>query len=505
MSAEDPQISASEPLTTQGRVIRDYFKPVSKHTLLIILIIVLAFVGALLISLLGTGTIPYEAEALVFFTPGASSQADLLSADPQFRNVAFDATRQQRNVVLLMSTVDIAKDVQQRAATSSDSAIATIASKSPLAVYNDVQVQIKGDFISVKAAADTAARATWLANNWAEVGVSTVNKAYAQPSSNVNQALDEARTQLDTNQKALEDFLADNRINSVTQELTRTQSFIAAAVDSSVKTDIVLRDAESESIRARITENYSTTATLNRQLDELAALRTRIQQSPEDQGSLYSNQIALTLLLNRVVGGDSANSIQLQVNLTSPANGTLSKSSQLSDLDSTVTAVQQLQADTASQTTALENRLRSPEVLATPDSSNAISLTLQTALEQQGKLESELEQLQSQKSRLEKTRDLSQTTYDLLRSRLAEQNVNVVVSSIVDIGSAADEAQTAQSRSVGRSVVLVTGEWVLLALAIGILLAYLLNALWPDFNSNDIFRGRMARGGQRSARVNRSG
>jgi hypothetical protein len=267
----------------------------------------------------------------------------------------------------------------------------------------------------------------------------------------------------------------------------------------------VLRDAESESIRARITENYSTTATLNRQLDELAALRTRIQQSPEDQGSLYSNQIALTLLLNRVVGGDSANSIQLQVNLTSPANGTLSKSSQLSDLDSTVTAVQQLQADTASQTTALENRLRSPEVLATPDSSNAISLTLQTALEQQGKLESELEQLQSQKSRLEKTRDLSQTTYDLLRSRLAEQNVNVVVSSIVDIGSAADEAQTAQSRSVGRSVVLVTGEWVLLALAIGILLAYLLNALWPDFNSNDIFRGRMARGGQRSARVNRSG
>ncbi|MEO8286211.1 MAG: hypothetical protein ABI670_07210 [Chloroflexota bacterium] len=505
MALDESQIMTREPLTTQGRSLGDYFKPVSKHALLIAILVGLALVAGVLISLLGASAIPYEAEALVFFKPGSGAQVDL-SADPQFRNAAFDATRQQRNVVLLMGSVDIAKEVQKRAATSSNSALSAIALETPLAVYNDVRVQVKGDFISVKATAGTAAAATWLANNWAEVGVSTVNQAYAQPSSNVNQALEEAKSQLDTNQKALEDFLADNPINSVAQELTRTESLISAAVNSSVNTDIVLRDAERDSIRAQVSANYTTTATLNQQLNELAALRTRIEQSPEDRGSLYSNQIALLLLLNKILVGNSLSDVQLQMNLADAGNGSLSKSSQLSDLDSTVTAVQSLLSDIGRQTTGLEDRLRSPETSATPATSNAVSATLQLAIEQQGKLQSQLEQLQFQKSRLEKTRDLSQNAYDLLRSRLAEQNVNVVISSIVEIGAAADEGQTIASRSVARSVVLVTGEWVLLAVALGILLAYLFNAVWPNFNSNDTLRGRIVRsGGPKSARVNRGG
>jgi microcompartment protein CcmL/EutN len=511
VTEHEPQDREGEPRTTQGRALGDYFKPVSRHSLFILALVALAFVAGLLISSLNAGAIPYEAEAFVFFKPGAGAQVDL-SADPQFRNAAFDATRQQRNVVLLMGSVDVAKEVQKRAAADSNSAFASIALKTPLAIYGDVRVQIKGDFISVKASADTAAKATWLANTWAEVGVSVVNKAYAQPSSNVSQALEEAKSQLDVDQKALEDFLTDNPINDIAQELTATESLIAAAINSSVNTDIVLQDAERDSVRAQISKNYTTTATLSEQLNELAALRTRIERSPEDRGSLYSNQVALLLLLNKVLAGSPVVSehiqqvaVQLQINVTDLANGPLSKSSQLSDLDSTVAAVQKLRDDVGRQTAELTSGLISPGPPATPGASKTLSPTLQAYIEQQGKLQSQLEQLKFQKSRLEKTRDLQQNAYDLLRSRLAEQNVNVLISSIVEIGSAADEAQTAAARSVLRSVALATGEWVLFALALAIVLAYLFNALWPNFNSNHALRTRISRGGQKRVSVSRGG
>ena len=58
-------------------------------------------------------------------------------------------------------------------------------------------------------------------------------------------------------------------------------------------------------------------------------------------------------------------------------------------------------------------------------------------------LQSQIEQLTFQRNQLQRTRDLQQTSYDLLRSRLAEQQVKRVISSVVDLGSAASDDATA--------------------------------------------------------------
>jgi hypothetical protein len=480
--------------------------------LLIGLLVALALIGGSLMWALTLNTSPYEAEALVLFKVNANSQA-VLSTDPttfpQFRDTSLDLARQQQNTVLLMSGMDIAREVQKRAASAGDSSIAALASKDPATLFRAMHIQIRGSFVSVKAEALAAPTATWLANTWAEVGVAAVNKAYAQPSANVDEALQGAKSQLDVDQAALQDFMAQNPIISLTTQLSQTLAFIDSAANAGTQASFVLYDAEQESIRIQISTNYTITAGLNQQLNQIKALRTRIQQAPEDPASAYANQVSLLLLLNSVIGGTTGSSpearVQLQLSLGDASSAPLSKGNQLSELDAAVQAIQGLQDDISRQTAELEGTLSGPLPAATPGQPAALSPTLQAYLDRQNQLQSQLEQKRFELSQLEKTRDLDQSAYDLLRSRLAEQNVNGMISNIVDIGSAADEEQTIDSRSALRSLVLVVGQWVLLGLALGIFLAYLLNFVWPNFNSNDTLGRGLFRRGARRARVGGSG
>ncbi len=302
---------------TKGeRGFSDYLKPLGKHILLIGLLVLLALVGGIIAWALTFGASPYEGEALVLFKPNANSQLDL-SGSPQFSDITLDTNRQQ-SAVLLMNSMDIAKEVQKQAATSSDSAIAALASEDPLDLRNSVRVQVQGNFVSVKGQASTASVATWLANTWANLGVARVNATYAQPSANVDEAVQQAKSQLDADQKALEDFIAHSEIVTLTAQLSQTNAFINSAINSNANSSLVLYDAEKQSIRDQISNNYAITAGLNQQLSQVEALRTRIQQSPEDQASLYANQVSLLLLLNSMITGLPASSSNSSSNSTSP-------------------------------------------------------------------------------------------------------------------------------------------------------------------------------------------
>ncbi len=178
----------------------------------------------------------------------------------------------------------------------------------------------------------------------------------------------------------------------------------------------------------------------------------------------------------------------------------MSKSNQLSDIDAAVKATQGLQEDIGSQTADLEKRLLAPVPPALPAQSSTFSPTLKSYVEQQSQLHSRIEQESAEQDQLQKTRDLDRSTYELLRSRLAEQNVNGMISDLVAIGSASDEEQTASSRSALRSLVLDTGLWVSIALVLGIGLAFLLSVVRPDFNSNAAItrRFKVSRGGPKA-------
>jgi hypothetical protein len=273
----------------------------------------------------------------------------------------------------------------------------------------------------------------------------------------------------------------------------------------------VLYDSKQESIRDQITTNYTTTATLNRQLNQVNALRTRIQNSPEDPASLYANQLSLVLLLNNIAAGtggsDSGPIAQLQITLPDTTSAPLSKANQLSEIDAAVKAIQGQQEEISGQTAELEKELLAPSPALTPDQSSSISPAAKAYIARENQLQSQLEQANAQLDNLQKTRDLDRSTYGLLRSRLAEQNVNGVIGDIVAVGSVADEEQTSKARSSVRSWAIDVAIWVVIALIIGIGLAYLLGLTRPGFDSNSAItrRMRMSRGGPKGVPASQSG
>jgi len=533
VSQERADKTVETTTTTRERGFGDYLRPLSKHILLIGLLVLLALVVGIMVVALTFGSSSYEGTALILFKPNADSQLSL-SGSPQFSDITPDTTRQQ-SAVLLMNSMDIAKEVQKRAAANSESSIAALASEDPLDLRNSVRVQTQGNFVSVKASASTPAVATWLANNWADLGVARVNTTYAQPSANVDEAVQQAKSQLDADQKALEDFIAHSQIVTLTAQLSQTNAFIGSAITSNANSSLVLYDAEQQSIRDQISNNYTFSAGLDQQLNQIEALRTRVQQSPEDQASLYANQVSLLLLLNSMITGmpaststsssrsnspsgqppgqapvqasapASAPAVQLQISLADAGNAPLSKSNQLSDIDAAITAIQGLQEEIGGQTADLKKKLLAPAPTIIPDQSSALSPSLQSYIARQSQLRSRLEQETANQDQLQKTRDLDRSTYELLRTRLAEQTANSTISDVVAVGSAADEEETAGSRSILRSLAVGTLLWVVVALVLGIGLAILLSIIWPQFNSNTAITRRIgfSRGGPK-ARVSSS-
>lgn len=512
VSPERADKTVETTTTTRERGFGDYLRPLSKHILLIGLLVLLALVVGIMVVALTFGSSSYEGTALILFKPNADSQLSL-SGSPQFSDITPDTTRQQ-SAVLLMNSMDIAKEVQKEAATNSNSSIAALASEDPLDLRNSVRVQTQGNFVSVKASASTPAVATWLANNWADLGVARVNTTYAQPSANVDEAVQQAKAQLDADQKALEDFIAHSQIVTLTAQLSQTNAFIGSAITSNANSSLVLYDAEQQSTRDQISNNYAFSAGLDQQLNQIEALRTRVQQSPEDQASLYANQVSLLLLLNSMITGmpaststsssrsnspsgqspgqapvqasapASAPAVQLQISLADAGNAPLSKSNQLSDIDAAIKAIQGLQEEIGGQTADLEKKLLAPAPTIMPDQSSALSPSLQSYIARQSQLRSRLEQETANQDQLQKTRDLDRSTYELLRTRLAEQKANSTISDVVTIGSAADEEETAGSRSLWRSLAVGTLLWVAVALVLGVGLACLLSIVWPEFDSN---------------------
>jgi capsular polysaccharide biosynthesis protein len=478
-------------MSEEERTIGSYLEPVRKHALLITILALLALVGGLIKWITSYQALPYQAEATIMFTPNSGKQIDINSG--QFRDTGVDITRQQQNVGLLATSMQIANNVAQQAKASDDPELKALGSRGSLALHDQVSVQTKGAFLSVTAKSSSAEAATWLANSWAQEVVTEANALYASSSPNVNRAVDDVKSQLDKDEAALERFLADSSVDTLSQELTQTTAFVARALGSQAASSFTLYDAERQSIRDQISGNYSVTLALDEQLNEMRALRSRIQEGPDDPGALFANQVALLSILDRVVSGNSNSRVQLQLNVADLGKGSLTRNSQLSDIDSTIASVQRLQSDIRSQTANLEGRLGTPPV-GTPGGMDNEDPALQPYLNRLSQLRSELESKRFELDQLTKTRDLDRDTYDLLRGRLAEQQVNQLVSHVVDIGAPADTGQTARSRSIARSLALTLGEWVLFAVALGCALAFLLNALRPNFNSNAILTSGFRRG-----------
>jgi hypothetical protein len=489
----------SQQPAVEERTWRDYLRPLGNHALVIALLVLIFAAGSMLSTMLVSGSTPFEAESVILFKSGGSGRIDLTS-ETALRDPTLEATRLQRNVQLLADSIDVAAKVKERAATSKESDVSSLAARDAVDLLDAIDVQARGDQIVIRAKAATAPAATWLANTWAEEAVVKVNKVFAVPSTNVTGALDEAKQELEADQRALEQFLASNPIGTLTQELTQTLHFIEAASLSHSDSQSTLYIAEREAIRDQVAAYYTYTYGLDQQLSELEALQARIEQSPEDPEALYANQVTLLIALNKAISGNPGSQVQLQFNVADIGKAPLTRSGQLRAVSSSIVALQDLQDAIRARIKTLEGKLSEPLPAVTPGV-GVVPSALKDLLARRNELESQIEQKTFELSQLEGNRDLQQSTYDLLRKRLAEQSVNEVISGVVDIGSRADVSQTERSTGSLRRLALTLAQWVFVALVLGIAAAYLVSLLRPNFNSNDALRRRFRRAVGRAARV----
>ena len=191
---------------------------------------------------------------------------------------------------LLAGSVDVAAKVKAEAATQTQADIRAFGARDLVSLQNAVAVDARGDLVYVQAQAPTVAAATWLANTWAGAAMDKINQVYGSSSDNVAQALTQAKTDLDADEQALQQFLASSQIDSLTQELTQTQKFLETASAGLTAGQLTLYSTSRDAIQRNLQVSYSMVYTLDQHLSDLSALRARIQQGPDTGDALYSNQ-----------------------------------------------------------------------------------------------------------------------------------------------------------------------------------------------------------------------
>ncbi len=484
------------------RSIVDFLKPLGKHTVLIALIVLVVAAGTLIGAVRSVDNTPYEATAQLLLNP--VSRVNLEGTGST--STVTDPSRIVRSAGTLMMSLDVANRVHDAAAKSDNPAVRALSAAEPVDLRGMITVENSQDLLVVKSHADSADVATWLANTWAQEGVAAINEIYAETSSSdLDKALTKARTDLTAAEQAVQDYLAKNPISGLEQELKQANAFVDAATDSKTKSAFALYNAGRDALQRQLDSYYAFTYSLEQTMTELKSLRTRIEQSADDPNTLNNNQLSLMVLQNKAlaqtpaVSGTFPSQIQFQISAGAPGSAPPTRDSQLHDVDSTITALQGLQEASRGQIADLERQLSPPIPTVSPDLVGAVAPALQQQIARINQLQSELEARNFELNGLQKNRDLQQSTYDLLRSRQTEQQINQQISGVANITSPASNTDTLRSRHPLNNLLLSAGMGIAFALVLGLVVAYLLSLIQPGFSSNAALKRLFQRSPRRPA------
>jgi len=220
-------------------------------------------------------------------------------------------------------------------------------------------------------------------------------------------------------------------------------------------------------------------------LGELASLRTRIDQGPDDPSTLATNQISLVLVQSRLLslGAVAETGFQVQLSAADVAPSR-SRVAQLGALDATRTAAVQLQGDLQQRITDLAHQLRAPLPNEGAGPVSPVPPARQPHLTRRNQLQSEIAPRAFELRQLEATRDLYQHTYDLLRSRHVEQQVNQTLTGVVAITAPATREATLRAQQPEQTFALLAGVALGIGMALAAGVGLLRSVAWPGANSN---------------------
>ena len=418
---------AQTPATEEDIDLRQYADILLRRWKLILIITALAITAAAIVSFF---VLPrtYSATSGVLLV---RNRADL-NFDPKFKTesqAGLDPASQRSALAGLAGSSGIAAQVS-----------AKLADRLPEddrqvdGLLGQAKVTSQGDLIQINVTATSPDTAAAIANTWAEVFTSEVNAVYGK----ANQTASEIETQTTAAQRSYEEaqqeyerFLAENRMEWLTQQVKLKQQQLA--------------------------DNFATLNRLDRVIGDAQSLRDKLRGG---SGASSSDLAALsTLKLNAFGIGSGLPSgtqdkpdavpVQLQLSLNNPQPvATESASRQLQEVEDILAALQ-------ARRTQLEARAETPQ--------------LQQEL---AKLQQANEQERARGQVLVDKRDLARDTYNTMARKRAEVGV---ASQLTDAQVQVAMTATPPEKPSGPKRALIVGIAAVVGLILGVIAAFIVD------------------------------
>jgi uncharacterized protein involved in exopolysaccharide biosynthesis len=401
------------------------------------LILLLTLVSATVaVAMGGIAPPPYEAVAGVAIVKTRSN----VEFDPRFTTLSGDTTASgvvpasdaRRSALLgLVQNGAIASQVITQLGNQLEDD-----ERNPAVLMEKVKAEIlqKGDLILIRVRDESPSKAAAIANAWAQEYERSINSIFGGSPSDyslsVQTELTRTRQGYDQAQFALEKFVATNRVEALTRQISDTQGIADALADARINSQTTAISQESLARTRTLTETYAVQLRVRLLLEDARSMRDQVRAGGE--AAAASNGLALQLLKTQAFALSAGLPVQLQIQ-TGLAAAVVGAATQLTDLEALIGALEKrdiaVTSAVAAQTQALLSAQGGSAIAATATFTMPAASQAVAALQAQVRtLRSDLEQVKATWHTLTQNRDLAWETYSTLSNKQAEVTVAAAIS-----------------------------------------------------------------------------
>jgi uncharacterized protein involved in exopolysaccharide biosynthesis len=289
------------------------------------------------------------------------------------------------------------------------------------ALRNMVTVELAGDIIAFSVRHPDPEIAALVANSATEAYVAHVNRVYGASEDNVENIAAQvtvSRERYDSAQKALQDYLADERLSTLSLTLERELSIKRALLDSYQQSRVAIETSDATASSELLTNLYTELKQIEIWLADAATLREQVEANSGSFASRLGDTLALLMLRSRVYSGEGP--LELQMDLADSEINDI----QTADVDNLIAALETRREETRQRIQELTGTLGSEGAAITTTGEQPLMQRIDTltneiiALESQ--LQTELATRDADRRELEAARDQAWETYQALTTQLVE-------------------------------------------------------------------------------------
>jgi uncharacterized protein involved in exopolysaccharide biosynthesis len=292
----------------------------------------------------------------------------------------------------------------------------------------------KGDLILIRVRDARPAKAAAIANAWAQEYERSINSIFGSSPSDyslsVQTELTRTRQSYDQAQAALEKFLATNRVEALTRQISDTQGIANSLADARINSQLEAISQESLARTRTLTETYAAQLRVRLLLEDARSMRDQVRAGGE--AAATSNGLALQLLKTQAFALSAGLPGQLQIQSGAAALPS-GAAAQITDLEGLIGALEKryaaVTASIAEQSQALLSAQGGSSITVTTTLiTPALNQTVAALQVQARSLQSDLEREKATWLALTQARDLAWSTYSTLATKQTEVTVAAAIS-----------------------------------------------------------------------------